>query len=77
MNSDRLMELVNRHRDALQRETENCCDAATVAQYLVLTFALDHTDHVLDERVRAYLIDMARESYAAAELSGFRMVRPQ
>jgi hypothetical protein len=73
LSSETLLDLVNEHRTALQGETADPEQAATVAQYIVLSFALDLSGHRLDDRVGVYLYNMARTAYQEAGKIGFQL----
>lgn len=74
INSEKLMDLVNKHRQQIQDEVDTCCDGATVSAFLLLTFALDHKpDRKIDDEVRRYMAEVARQVPDEAEEIGFTM----
>lgn len=76
IDSDKLLEIVNRHREQLQTETDTIADGAAVAAFLLLTFALDHRDDkTIDEQIRRYMIECASRAVDEAQEIGLMLAK--
>lgn len=71
LTSGEMLAVIQKYRDQITADVDTALDGATVASFLLLTFAMDLTDHQLNEQCKEFCEKTATAAYEEAQRIGF------